>query len=163
MRREVFDTLVQAKADQRPVVLATDLESGAQALMDQTGQHLAGELEMPGSLVPALEAAMVADRSGIDDTSGLFLQVFNPPLRLIIIGAVHIAQALIPMARVLGYEVTVVDPRRAWANVDRFPGVALTHDWPDEAMAELAPDHRTAVVALTHDPKLGRPGTGQGA
>ena len=87
-----------------------------------------------------------------------FLQVFNPPLRLMVIGAVHIAQALAPMASLAGYHVTVVDPRRAFATDSRFPDVAMTQDWPDEAMTALAPDRRTAVVALTHDPKLDDPG-----
>lgn len=157
MQREVFDELAKAKADKRSVALVTDVTNGSQALLDQDGHGLAGDLDVPGALIPSLEAAIAGDRSGIDDNSGLFIQVFNPPLRLIIIGAVHIAQALIPMARVLGYEIVVVDPRRAWANVDRFPGVAITYDWPDEAMDQLAPDHRTAVVALTHDPKLDDP------
>ncbi len=157
MQREVYDTLTAAKAEKRPVALVTELSSGAQALLDQDGHSLAGDLDTPGALVPALEAALAADRSGIDDNTGLFIQVFNPPLRLIIIGAVHIAQALIPMARVLGYEVIVVDPRKAWANATRFPDVTITYDWPDEAMDALKPDHRTAVVALTHDPKLDDP------
>lgn len=157
MQRTVFEALTRAKAEKRPAVLATDLASGAQALLDAGGRTLAGELEVPGALVPALAAALAADRSGIDDASGYFLQVFNPPLRLLVIGAVHIAQALIPMAQVLGYEVTVIDPRQAWANADRFPGVRLVHDWPDEALEALAPDRRTAVVALTHDPKLDDP------
>ncbi len=157
MQRDVFDALTAAKAEKRSVALVTDLESGAQALFDREGHSLAGELELGGASIPALEAAIVSDRSGIDDNSGFFIQVFNPPLRLIIVGAVHIAQALIPMARVLGYEVVVVDPRRAWANEDRFPGVQITFDWPDEAMDALVPDHRTAVVALTHDPKLDDP------
>lgn len=157
MQREVFDALESAKADKRSVALVTDLGNGSQALLDHDGHSLAGDLDVPGALIPSLEAAIAGDRSGIDDNSGLFIQVFNPPLRLIIIGAVHIAQALIPMARVLGYEIVVVDPRRAWANVDRFPGVEITYDWPDEAMDKLAPDHRTAVVALTHDPKLDDP------
>ncbi len=74
-----------------------------------------------------------------------------------IVGAVHIAQSLAPMAAMAGFDVTVVDPRRAFATADRFPGVKLRHDWPDEAMAELVPDVRTAVVTLTHDPKLDDP------
>ena len=87
----------------------------------------------------------------------MFLHVHNPPLRMIVVGAVHIAQALAPMAALAGYEVTVVDPRGAFATQDRFPGVEVSDDWPDEAMAALAPDSRTAVVTLTHDPKLDDP------
>jgi len=78
-------------------------------------------------------------------------------LRLIVVGAVHVAQTLVPMAAMLGFAVTVVDPRRAFATPERFAGVTLSHDWPDEAMAALAPDARTAIVTLTHDPKLDDP------
>jgi xanthine dehydrogenase accessory factor len=83
--------------------------------------------------------------------------VFNPPLRLVVVGAVHIAQTLVPMAGLAGYDVTVVDPRRAFASDARFPGVDVRQDWPDEALEALEPDARTAVVTLTHDPKLDDP------
>ena len=81
----------------------------------------------------------------------------NPPLRLVVVGAVHIAQALVPMARLAGYDVTVIDPREAFASAARFPDTRLLHDWPDEALAALGLDARTAVVTLTHDPKLDDP------
>ena len=97
------------------------------------------------------------------DDGQLFIQIFNPPLRLIVVGAVHIAQALVPMASLTGYDVTVVDPRRAFASDARFPGVDVRTDWPDEALEELRPDARTAVVTLTHDPKLDDPALDRGA
>ena len=86
-----------------------------------------------------------------------FVRVYAPPVRMIVVGAVHIAQALVPMAQTTGFAVTVVDPRRAWATADRFPGITLIHEWTDDAMVALAPDSRTAVVTLTHDPKLDDP------
>ena len=86
-----------------------------------------------------------------------FVEVFNPPLRLLIVGAVHIAQPLARMASVAGYDVTVIDPRGSFATDDRFPGVTLVNEWPDEAMPPLDPDRRTAVVTLTHDPKIDDP------
>jgi xanthine dehydrogenase accessory factor len=86
-----------------------------------------------------------------------FLHVHTPPLRLIVVGAVHIAQALVPFAVGTGYAVTVVDPRRSFATDARFPDVAVRTDWPDEALDELRPDTRTAIVTLTHDPKLDDP------
>jgi xanthine dehydrogenase accessory factor len=89
--------------------------------------------------------------------SDLFVQVHNPPPRLIIIGAVHIAQALAPMAAIANYQVNIIDPRGAFATAARFPGVSLSDDWPDEAMEALAPDSQTAIVTLTHDPKLDDP------
>jgi xanthine dehydrogenase accessory factor len=100
-----------------------------------------------------------ADRGETVETpSGrVFLNVFNPPLRLIIVGAVHIAQPLARMAAEAGYDVAVVDPRRAFGSAERFPGVTLSNDWPDEAIAAMKPDRRTAIVALTHDPKIDDP------
>jgi xanthine dehydrogenase accessory factor len=86
-----------------------------------------------------------------------FLQPWNPPLRMLVVGAVHIAQPLVAMATLAEYAVTIVDPRQAFATQERFPGVALSGDWPDQALRALAPDARTAVVVLTHDPKLDDP------
>lgn len=157
MRSDLFQALQDARGAGRPVVLVTDLAKGAQALLDESGTLLAGELVLEAAVTPRALERLGEDRSGLDEASGLFLQVFNPPLRLVVVGAVHIAQALVPMAQILGFAVTVVDPRRAWATETRFPGVTLTHDWPDEALAALKPDRRTAIVALTHDPKLDDP------
>ena len=93
----------------------------------------------------------------LEAQGGLFVRAYNPPLRMVLVGAVHITQALIPIAALAGYAVTVIDPRAAFANEQRFPSATVTSDWPDEAMRSLAPDKRTAVVTLTHDPKLDDP------
>lgn len=106
-------------------------------------------------LWPAAGSALVADQSGFE--GDWFLGVHNPPLRLAVVGAVHIAQALVPMARLAGYDPVVVDPREAFASSGRFPDTRLAHDWPDEALAAFGLDARTAVVTLTHDPKLDDP------
>jgi len=87
----------------------------------------------------------------------VFLNIFNPPLRLFIVGAVHIAQALVPMAAAADYEVTVIDPRRSFGSSFRFPNVTLDNRWPDEAFESLSPDRRSAIVTLTHDAKLDDP------
>ena len=97
-----------------------------------------------------------SDRAGMEE-DGRFLAIHNPPLRLIVVGAVHIAQPLLTMARLCGYDPTLIDPREAFGSQARFPGETILSDWPDEAMAALAPDARTAVVTLTHDPKLDDP------
>ena len=151
MTPNLLARLEQARAAQRPVVLATRLPSGEQVL-------LPGDDAPPG-LAAAAEAALRADRSQTVEADGApwFLHAYNPPLRLVVVGAVHIAQALVPMAAGLGYGVTVADPRRAFATDERFPGVTVSTDWPDEAMDALRPDSRTAVVTLTHDPKLDDP------
>ena len=157
MKSAVFQALQQQRAAKRPVVLVTEPTSGRQLLLSEDSLRLAGDLALNETLAAGASQALAQDRSAFDGNTGVFLQVFNPPLRLVVVGAVHIAQALVPMAQILGYAVTVIDPRRAWANEQRFPGVSLTHDWPDEALAALQPDRRTAVVALTHDPKLDDP------
>jgi len=98
-----------------------------------------------------------ADRSGFEEDGTTFVAVYNPPLRLAVVGAVHIAQPLVAMAHLAGYDVTVIDPRDAFASEARFPGRTLVHDWPDDALAALGVDARTAIVTLTHDPKLDDP------
>ncbi len=100
-----------------------------------------------------------ADKSGVAQTANgeVFTHVHNPPLRMAVIGAVHIAQHLVPMARACGFDVLVIDPREAFGSPARFPGTALSHDWPDAALADFGIDARTAVVTLTHDPKLDDP------
>lgn len=100
---------------------------------------------------------MRMDRSGFEEDGKTFVLVHNPPLRLIVVGAVHIAQALVPMARIAGYDPVIIDPREAFASENRFPGETILHDWPDEAVAQLGLDPRTALVLLTHDPKLDDP------
>ena len=117
-------------------------------------RRIAGGADDP--LASAVRARMRADKSGMED-GDWFMAIHNPPLRMIVVGAVHIAQALLPMARVCGYAPTLIDPRGAFGAEARFPGEVISDDWPDEAMAALHPDARTAVVTLTHDPKLDDP------
>jgi xanthine dehydrogenase accessory factor len=155
MQRALLDRLLRLRAAKCPAALVTDLESGEQSLVDADG--VAGRLALGAAEVAAVLSAMRDNRSVLDPDTNRFVQVFNPPLRLVVVGAVHIAQQLVPLATTAGYDVTVVDPRRAWASGERFPAVALRTDWPDEALKALAPDHRTAVVTLTHDPKLDDP------
>jgi xanthine dehydrogenase accessory factor len=155
MKRDLLDRLLAARAAKRPAALVTELAGGAQALVEDG--VAAGELTLSADEMAVIDRAIRDDRSGLDPAGARFVQVFNPPLRLIVIGAVHIAQELVPLATIAGYDVTLVDPRRAWASTDRFPEVSLLSDWPDDALSALAPDHRTAVVALTHDPKLDDP------
>ena len=155
MQRDLLDRLLTLRAAKRPAALVTDLTSGDQAVVEAGGT--AGGLALGAAEVAAVLGAVRDDRSGLDAETRRFVQVFNPPLRLVVVGAVHIAQQLVPLAATAGYDVTVVDPRRAWASGERFPGIALVTDWPDEALRTLAPDHRTAIVTLTHDPKLDDP------
>jgi xanthine dehydrogenase accessory factor len=153
----LVERLLAAREGGRPACLVRFLRTGEVALV--IGGELVVGPELPDGVLDAIREAHRRDRSTTIETADgpLFLQVFNPPLRLIVVGAVHIAQALVPMAALAGYAVTVIDPRRGFATAERFPNVTLVDAWPDEAMESLAPDSRTAVVTLTHDPKLDDP------
>jgi xanthine dehydrogenase accessory factor len=157
MRRELFEALQAARAAKRPVAVATALGDGRQVLID--GADVRGGLDLSEALHQAVRKALREDRSRTVETASgpVFIQAFNPPLRMVVVGAVHISQALAPMAALAGYDVIIVDPRRTFATEARFPGVTITHDWPDEAMDRLKLDTRTAVVTLTHDPKIDDP------
>lgn len=155
MKREILDALQAARAEHRTAALVTDLSSGAQALV--VDGAVIGDLPVDDSLQDAIGEALRHNRSRTAADGTLFIQAFVPPLRLAIVGAVHIAQALAPMAALAGYDVTVIDPRRAFASDERFPGVKVSTEWPDDGLAALKPDGRTAVVTLTHDPKLDDP------
>lgn len=147
MKLAIIEKLTALAASRKGAALVTELDTGAQRLV------LRDEAE------PDIRAAIDADRSAEIEIGGkrCFVLARTPAPRVIIVGAVHITQALAPMSAMTGYEVIVVDPRRAFATSDRFPGVTLHHDWPDEALAALQPDFRTAIVTLTHDPKLDDP------
>jgi xanthine dehydrogenase accessory factor len=148
---ELLSALAEARTAKRPVVLATKLPTGEQMLLPAAGA--------PADLAAAARRALERDESATVKLADgeWFLHAFNPPPRLIVVGAVHIAQALVPMATELGLTVIVIDPRRSFASSERFPNVTVLTDWPDDAMDALAPDARTAVVTLTHDPKLDDP------
>lgn len=158
MKRALLDILLAERAAKHPVALVTEIPGGAQALV--TEKTVEGDLALDAALLDRIRPMLRRDRSGMIEIAGesrLFVQSNSPPPRLLIVGAVHIAQALAPMASLAGYGVTVIDPRRAFATDSRFPGIDMRGEWPDEAMAALVPDRRTAVVTLTHDPKLDDP------
>ena len=157
MQAKTLAALQDARATRRAVTLATRLSDAAEGLVyrDATQGALGGD----AAIVAAARRAMEIGRSETVEVGGqkVFLNVYVPPQRLIIVGAVHIAQRLAPMATMLDFDVTVVDPRGAWATSQRFPGVKVIRDWADEAFQAMGLDGSTAVVTLTHDPKLDDP------
>lgn len=157
MRDTVLTRLVGALEARRAVVLATRIPAGEQALLFP----LEPDVGVPHDAWPVAAAreALRADQSVlVSDASGdVFLRVYNPPSRIIVVGAVHIAAPLAQMATAAGFTVQIVDPRSAFATEVRFPGSQLVRAWPGRAFAQLHPDQRTAVVALTHDAKLDEP------
>ena len=157
MRRAFLDRALAASHSGTPAALATHLKSGRQAFIE--GEKIEGDLALDTVALSGVRAALRDDRNTTIETAEgpVFVEVFNPPLRLIVVGAVHIGQPLAQIAALSGYAVTVVDPRSAFATGERFPGVALSTEWPDEILPRLAPDRRTAIVTLTHDPKIDDP------
>jgi len=157
MKRRFLEYILAAERDRRSIALATDLASGRQLLVDETSAE--GELELDTASLAAVRDALRSDRNRTLETAAgrIFVEVFSPPRRCFVIGAVHIAQPLVQMLKLADYGVTVIDPRGAFATEARFPDVELTQEWPDEALERLQPDHRSAVVTLTHDPKLDDP------
>jgi xanthine dehydrogenase accessory factor len=151
-QRDVLGALSKARASKRATVLATDLGTGEERLLfpGDTGGD---------ALTDAARAAARRDESATVEAGGRswFLTVFNPPLDLAIIGAVHIAQPLARMAALADYAVRIIDPRTAFATEERFPGVTLSHEWPDDALKTAPLTVRSGIVALTHDPKLDDP------
>lgn len=136
----LLEDLVTARAERQAVAYVVNLSTWDRNLAPRGGEH---------------EERFRSDRSGIDGAE--FVAIHNPPLRMIVVGAVHIAQPLVRMARACGYDPVVIDPRDSFGSAARFPGETILNDWPDEAMADAGLDARTAVVTLTHDPKLDDP------
>jgi xanthine dehydrogenase accessory factor len=157
MKGRFLDAVIAAGRDKRSLVLATDIRSGAQLLLD--GERTEGDLALDEAGLGAMRDALRADRNRLIETpeSRVFVQVFSPPRRCFVIGAVHIAQPLVRILALAGYQAIVVDPRESFATEARFPDLELSTEWPDEALERLKPDHRSAVVTLTHDPKLDDP------
>jgi xanthine dehydrogenase accessory factor len=152
MRLDILKSLNTERAARRAAVIVNDVVSGAQRFV--TGADVAGD-----PLREVLEAHLRSGKSGMEETpqGRVFLTVHVPPPRLVITGAVHISQALAPVARLLGYDVIIVDPRTAFASPERFPDVKLMAQWPDEVLPALGVDSYTAFAALTHDPKIDDP------
>jgi xanthine dehydrogenase accessory factor len=157
MKTELLLRLNEARTAKRPVALVTGLDTGLQTVVDAAGIH--GDFGLGEEGLAEVRRRIVLDRSGIVEIGDeqWFVHVFSPPLRMVVVGAVHIAQSLVPMASLAGYDVIVVDPRGAFATEARFPGVTLNGEWPDDALDALGLDQRSAVVTLTHDPKLDDP------
>jgi xanthine dehydrogenase accessory factor len=156
MRRDILERLMAAGSSRAALALVTRLSDGRQALIDR--DVVRGDLPLSAELLRFVADCVRVERSGpLPQDEDLFVRVYAGSPRLVVVGAVHVATALAPMASLAGFEVSVIDPRRAFANAERFAGVTLIDEWPEEAMARLEPDARTAVVTLTHDPKLDDP------
>jgi xanthine dehydrogenase accessory factor len=151
VKQALLEELRAARAAGRPVALATWLD-GRDARVIEADRA-------PADLAATVAQVLREDRAQVVtvDDAEVFVEPHLPPARLVLVGAVHIAEPLAAMAALAGFAVTIVDPRRAWATEARFPGQTLVTSWPDEALAALGPDLRTAVVTLTHDPKLDDP------
>lgn len=154
MKTAFLEHLVAAQRARTSVAVLTDLGDGRQALW--TGTRAEGDLDLYQAVRPALEKALAQGMGGIVESAGrrVFIELMSPAPRLMIVGAVHIAQALSVMAALAGYDVTVIDPRASFATGERFPNVRVVVGWPDEVLGDLGVDRETAIVTLTHDAKI---------
>ena len=157
MKAALFERMLAERAAKRAVTLVTRLADGVQVLV--IGDEVVGELGLGPEQMEDIRRRLRSDKSGVLESSegALFARCYAQAPRMVIVGAVHITQALAPMAAMAGFEVVVVDPRRAFATAERLPGVTVTTEWPDEALARIGLDAQTAVVTLSHDPKLDDP------
>ena len=152
MRLDLLAALNTERAARRAAVVVTELTGGKQRLVRESDID-------KDPLTADLRAQLRTGRSGViaQGAAQFFVEVHMPPPRIVITGAVHVSQALAPMAKLLGYDVTIVDPRTAFATPERFPDVPLLAEWPDTALPKVGLDNWTAFVALTHDPKIDEP------
>lgn len=158
MKRVLLERLVAAAQRDQSAVLLRGLANGLQVLIDDTGVH--GDVDqMPSEIIERGSEHLRRDGAVTMEFAQeqYLLQTFSSAPRLVIVGAVHIAQALIPMARIAGYKVQLIDPRTAFASVERFPDTEISHEWPTAALQKLSLDSRTAVITLSHDAKIDDP------
>ncbi len=158
MKRELLGALVAARQRKQPVVLVRGLMSGAHCVV--TRQESLGDIDdIDPVVVDAARAALDSDGARTIEAAGerYLIQTLASAARMLIVGAVHIAQSLIPMAIQVGYDIILIDPRTAIANPERFPNIRIDNRWPHEAMLDFELDARTAIVTLSHDPKIDEP------
>ena len=154
MKHDVLRQIEEARARGHAFATVTDIQNGAQSMVRQHDQF--GELNIDTVRLADIRSRIGADQSGVLD-NGWFVRVYVPPARMVIVGAVHIAQVLAPMAKLAGFDVAVIDPREAFVRSGHLGDVQAIVEWPDDGMKQVKPDMRTAVITLTHDPKLDDP------
>ncbi len=154
----MLGAVVAARHRKQPTVLVRGLTTGKQCVVTRQ-ESLGDSDDIDPGVIDAARAALDSDGARTIDAAGerYLIQTMAAAARMLIVGAVHIAQSLVPMAMHVGYEIFLIDPRTAFANPERFPNVRIDNRWPDEAMSDLELDARTAIVALSHDPKIDEP------
>jgi len=162
MKRRILHELLASCKEGRPVALVTNIESGLQYLVfddDTLYEYDEPQTQLPAKTISTARRFLNEQRSVAVESAGFryIIRVFVPPPRLVVVGAVHIAQALLPMAVLTGFSVYLIDPREAFGADIRFPDTDVIREWPDQALEVLSPDSSTAVVTLSHDPKIDDP------
>ncbi len=154
MKHETLQSLLAAQAEKRAVALVTELESGRQAIFNP--DDISKTFPFSAEILQDAKQLLSKDQNKAIETSQgrYFIQALNPPLRMIIVGAVHVAQSLAQLAQLAGYEVTIIDPRKAFTREERMREIKVMQEWPETAFAKLDLDHRTALVTLSHEPRL---------
>ena len=151
MKDETLNLILSEKNNRNTIIVATEINSGEQIIINEEN-----DTDINNKILTAAKNNIIQGKSEVleIESNKWFINITLPPLRLVTVGAVHIAQPLAEIATISGYEVIIIDPRAAFANNQRFPDIKIINEWPEVALNELAIDNRTAVVTLTHDPKL---------
>ena len=151
MKDETLNLILSEKNNRNTIIVATEINSGEQIIINEEN-----DTDINNKILTAAKNNIIQGKSEVLEigSNKWFINITLPPLRLVTVGAVHIAQPLAEIATISGYEVIIIDPRAAFANTQRFPDIKIINEWPEVALNELAIDNRTAVVTLTHDPKL---------
>lgn len=162
MKRRILHKLLECRTERQAVALVTQIESGMQCLVFADGTTYVSDqqaIELSAKVVDRARHSIDEQRSAAVEMedSRYIIRAYVPPARLFVVGAVHIAQALLPMAALAGFQVYLIDPREAFGADQRFPGIDVIRQWPDQAIAALSPDSSSAVVTLSHDPKIDEP------
>ena len=151
MKDETLNLILSEKNNRNTIIVATEINSGEQIIINEEN-----DTDINNKILTAAKNNIIQGKSEVLEigSNKWFINITLPPLRLVTVGAVHIAQPLAEIATISGYEVIIIDPRAAFANNQRFPDIKIINEWPEVALNELGIDNRTAVVTLTHDPKL---------
>jgi len=151
LKDETLNLILSEKNNRNTIIVATEINSGEQIIINEEN-----DTDINNKILTAAKNNIIQGKSEVleIESNKWFINITLPPLRLVTVGAVHIAQPLAEIATISGYEVIIIDPRAAFANNQRFPDIKIINEWPEVALNELGIDNRTAVVTLTHDPKL---------
>jgi xanthine dehydrogenase accessory factor len=153
MKHSQLNEIIKKKASKTEFAIVTNLENGLSEIYEP-GKSLSKEFETHKDQI---NNYFKSKKSGVIENTEIFVETYIRPIKVIIVGAVHIAQYLVDFAKSLNFEISIIDPRGYFASEQRFPDINIINKWPDDAFKEIETNENTALIALTHDPKIDDP------